>query len=238
MRCCSPTPALSHLALSRIGLLAAGILIALMPACTNETPSGEGSQEAGEVAFPSQNRPDVRGTQGAVSADHPLAAAAGYAVLLGGGNAVDAAVAMAGVLSVVRPHMNGVGGDAFALFYDGQSGEVAALNGSGRAGALATPDFFQERFSGEIPANGAGSVTVPGAVAAWADALERFGTMELAEVLAPAIRYAREGFPVSARLAEDFASQGRSLNPAGRALYLPGGSPPPPGSLLRNPALA
>jgi gamma-glutamyltranspeptidase/glutathione hydrolase len=134
--------------------------------------------------------------------------------------------------------MNGVGGDVFALFYDGETEEVVGLNGSGRAGALATPEFFEGNFGGEIPNTGPGSVSVPGAVAAWADALDRFGTMELGELLQPAIRYAREGFPVSARLAEDFRTQGRSLNPPGRDLYLPGGSPPPVGSLLRNPALA
>jgi gamma-glutamyltranspeptidase/glutathione hydrolase len=198
---------------------------------------GNGGQP-NNVVFPTQNRPDVRGTAGAVSAGHPLAAAAGLDVLRRGGNAVDAAVAMAGVMAVVRPHMNGVGADAFALFYDGETGGVAALNGSGRAGALATPEFFREHFQGEIPSRGPGSVTVPGAVAAWADALDRFGTMELAALLEPAIHYARDGFPVSARLADDFSSQGRPLNDAGRALYLPGGSPPPVGSLLKNPALA
>jgi len=134
--------------------------------------------------------------------------------------------------------MNGAGGDAFALFYNGETGEVAALNGSGRSGALATPEFFEENFGGEVPSRGAGSVSLPGAVAAWADAIDRFGTMELGEVLEPAIRYAREGFPVSARLAADIAAQSDVLNPAGRSLYLPGGAPPPVGSLLRNPALA
>jgi gamma-glutamyltranspeptidase/glutathione hydrolase len=131
-----------------------------------------------------------------------------------------------------------VGGDAFALFYDGETGEVVGLNGSGRSGALATPEFFAERFGGEIPGRGPGSVSVPGAVAAWADALDRFGTMELGEILEPAIRYAREGFPVSARLAADIAAQSGPLNPAGRGLYLPDGSPPPVGTLLRNPRLA
>jgi gamma-glutamyltranspeptidase/glutathione hydrolase len=145
---------------------------------------------------------------------------------------------MAGVLAVVRPHMNGVGGDAFALFFDGRTGEISALNGSGRAGALATPEFFVGGFEGEIPSRGAGSVSVPGAVAAWADALERFGTMELAELLAPAVNYARDGFPVSKRLAQDLEAQGGPLNPTGKELYLPGGSAPPVGSLLRNPALA
>jgi gamma-glutamyltranspeptidase/glutathione hydrolase len=176
---------------------------------------------------------------GAVSAGHPLAAAAGYDVLKRGGNAVDAAVTMAAVLAVVRPHMNGVGGDAFALIYLGANQEVVALNGSGRAGALADPSFFRERgVEEEIPARGPLSVSVPGTVAAWADALERYGTLGLAEVLAPAIRYAEDGFPVSKRLAADIASGAGALNQAGQELYQPGGGPPGVGSLLRNPALA
>ena len=138
--------------------------LALGSACAPGGPSGAPGAEAavaGEAVdppvFPAQNRPDVRGTHGAVSADHPLAAAVGYDVLRRGGNAVDAAVAMAGVLAVVRPHMNGVGGDAFALIRDGESGEVVALNGSGRAGALATPEFFSAAGLDRIPSTGASS---------------------------------------------------------------------------------
>ncbi|MGW8267026.1 MAG: gamma-glutamyltransferase family protein [Longimicrobiales bacterium] len=233
------SPPLSLLPLTpRVRIPAMAIPVALSVLCAGEALHANSASGQEGVVFPSQNRPDVRGTQGAVSAGHPLAAAAGYDVLRRGGNAVDAAVAMAGVLAVVRPHMNGVGGDAFALFYDGETGEVAALNGSGRSGAMATPDFFEENFGGEVPSRGAGSVSVPGAVGAWADAMDRFGTMELAEVLEPAIRYVREGFPVSTRLTADIMAQSDVLNPAGRALYLPGGSPPPVGSLLRNPALA
>jgi gamma-glutamyltranspeptidase/glutathione hydrolase len=233
------SPALSILPLRfRVRSPGVAALLVLCASCAGEPPPSESGAEAEGLVFPSQNRPDVRGTEGAVSADHPLAAAAGLEVLRRGGNAVDAVVTMAGVLAVVRPHMNGVGGDAFALFYEGETGEVVGLNGSGRAGALATPEFFAENFGGEIPSRGPGSVSVPGAVAAWADALDRFGTMELGEALEPAIRYAREGFPVSARLVDDFATQSGPLNPAGRALYLPDGSPPPVGSLLRNPALA
>ncbi len=220
------------------GVLGPAALIPLFIGCAGEVPASEGSPSGEETVFPAQNRPDIRGTLGAVSADHPLAAAAGLDVLRHGGNAVDAAVAMAGVLAVVRPHMNGVGGDAFALFFNGETGEVSALNGSGRAGALATPEFFQAHFDGRIPEKGPGSVSVPGAVAAWSDALERYGTMPLAQVLEPAIHYARAGFPVSKRLASDFASQGSDLNAAGRDLYLPGGEPPPAGSLLKNPQLA
>ncbi len=189
------------------------------------------------TTFAAQNRPDVRGTLGAVSAGHPLAAQAGLAVLQEGGTATDAVIAMAGVLAVVRPHMNGVGGDAFGIFYDGASGEVSALNGSGRSGALATPDFFTAQGLTEVPQKGAGSVSVPGAVAAWVDAHERFGTLPFERLLAPAIRYAREGFPVSWRGAADWESQGDDLNEPGRNLYLPNGAAPPVGSLLRNAAL-
>jgi len=173
-----------------------------------------------------------------VSSDHPLATAAGYAVLKNGGNAVDAVVTMAGVLAVVRPHMNGVGGDAFGIFYDGETGDVMGMNGSGRAGALATPSFFEQSGRESIPGSGPLSVSVPGAVAAWDDALARFGTISLAEALAPGIGYARDGFPVSSRLASDIAGASRGLNEPALGLYLPGGSPPPVGSLLKNPALA
>ena len=198
----------------------------------------EGTESRGEVVFPATNRPDVRGISAAVSAGHPLAAAAGHDVLRRGGNAMDAAIAMAGVLAVVRPHMNGVGGDAFALYYEAATGQVHAVNGSGRAGALATPALFAERGLAEVPRTGPLSVSVPGAVAAWLDALDRFGTMPREELLAPAIRYARNGFPVSTRLASDIVAWSDSLNNHARELYTPAGEPPPVGSLLRNPALA
>jgi len=203
-------------------------------------PENDGfASEESNALTPSQSRPDIRGLHGAVSSDHPLATAAGYDVLRRGGNAVDAAVTMAGVLAVVRPHMNGVGGDAFALFYDAETREVSALNGSGRAGALADPTFFHERgATQEIPAKGPLSVSVPGAVAAWADALEQFGTISLAEALSPAIGYAADGFPVSKRLGADIEGGASGLNDAGRELYLPGGEPPKAGTLFRNPALA
>ncbi len=202
------------------------------------TQSSAGGPQSGDVHFPATNRPDVRGITGAVSAGHPLAAAAGHDVLRRGGNAMDAAIAMAGVLAVVRPHMNGVGGDAFALYYEAESGRVHAMNGSGRAGDLATPALFAGRELNEVPGNGPLSVTVPGAVAAWVDAADRFGTLPVDELLAPAIGYARGGFPVSTRLASDIRAQSGALNDHARALYMPNGEPPPVGRLLLNPALA
>ena len=201
-------------------------------------PAADPSDDAPGVEFPVTNRPDVRGVHGAVSSDHPLATAAGYAVLREGGNAVDAVVTMAGVLAVVRPHMNGVGGDAFGIFFDGATGDVVGMNGSGRAGALATPSFFAQAGQESVPGSGPLSVSLPGTVAAWDDALGRFGTISLAKALAPAISYARDGFPVSSRLASDIAGASQRLNEPGLGLYLPGGSPPPVGSLLKNPALA
>jgi gamma-glutamyltranspeptidase/glutathione hydrolase len=190
------------------------------------------------MQFPSMNRPDVRGVSGAVVSDHPLATAAGYTVLKNGGNAVDAAITMAGILAVVRPHMNGVGGDAFGIFYDGETGEVIGMNGSGRAGSLATPEFFDIAGQDEIPSSGPLSVSVPGAVAAWDDALNRFGTITLSEALAPAIQYAREGFPVSTRLASDIAGASEHLNESAKALYLPVSQSADVGSLLKNTSLA
>lgn len=208
------------------------------PSGAERVPAPDPAPAASAPLFPAQNRPDVRGTRGAVTSDHPLASAVGHDVLRRGGNAVDAAVAMAAVLAVVRPHMNGVGGDAFALIREGSSGRVAGLNGSGRAGALATPDFFRAQGLEEIPGSGPLSVSVPGAVAAWADAHARYGSLPWPELLEPAIGYARDGFPVSTRLAADFAQQGDGLNAPARELYLPEGRPPAVGSLLRNPALA
>ena len=190
------------------------------------------------ASYASQNRPDVRGLTGAVSAGHPLAAQTGLRILHEGGNATDAVIAMAGVLAVVRPHMNGVGGDAFGIFYDGETGDISSLNASGRAGSAATPEFFAAADLERMPGRGALSVSVPGAVAGWIDAHERLGSKDFAYLLQPAIEYARGGFPISTLLAKDFEEQGGALNGAGKDLYLPGGSPPPVGSLLKNLALA
>ena len=204
----------------------------------SDTLGMEEQEPLSTTVYASQNRPDVRGQIGAVSAGHPLAAQAGLRVLQDGGNATDAIIAMAGVLAVVRPHMNGIGGDAFGIFYNGETGEVTALNASGRSGALATPEFFAVAELDRIPSIGPLSVSVPGAVAGWIDAHDRYGSMNFAELLSTGIDYARNGFAVSSRLAQDFEEQGQNLNDAGRDLYLPNYNPPKVGSLLRNPQLA
>jgi gamma-glutamyltranspeptidase / glutathione hydrolase len=185
-------------------------------------------------------RPDVGGLEAALTADHPLAVAAGAEVLRGGGNAMDAAITMAAVLAVVRPHMCGVGGDVFLLYRDAKTGQVHALNGSGRAGRKATPKAFRDRKLNRMPTQGPLTVTVPGAVRAWADALERFGTVPLAKALAPAIRHARDGFPISARLAADVAEERLRVakDPALESVFLPAGRPPVVGAVQRQPDLA
>lgn len=179
-------------------------------------------------------RPDVMGRSAAISSDHQLATATGAAVLRRGGNAVDAAIAMAGVLAVVRPHMNGVGGDLFMLYREAKTGRVFALNGSGGAGSGALPEAFAARGLQSVPGAGIMSVSVPGAVRAWEDALARFGTTTLRQALAPAVGYAEGGFPVSTRLSLDFTGELKKISndPELRRTYLVNGKAPVPGTLL------
>lgn len=207
-------------------LAAAALLVLVAPA------------PAAAQAWAPQNRPDVSGREAAVVSDHPLATAAGADVLRRGGNAVDAAITMAAVLAVVRPHMNGVGGDAFGLFFEPNTGRVTALNGSGRAGSVGTPEFFTKKGIDDMPQSGAGAVTVPGAVSAWAAALERYGTITLADALAPAIRIADEGWVVTYTFDRDVRESVLRLNEGGRAIFAPDGALPPIGAVLRNRPLA
>ncbi len=157
-----------------------------------------------------------------------------------GGNAIDAAVTAAAVLSVVEPTMNGIGGDLFAIVYDAKTKTVRALNASGRAPAAATPDEFKRRGLAAIPYRGELSVSVPGVVDGWNELLVRYGTRTLAQALQPAIGYARDGFAVSEIIAGQWQEQEKTLalDPAAAATFLPGGHAPEPGDVFRNPHLA
>ena len=192
------------------------------------------------LAAQDMRRPDVMGREGAVVSDHALASAAGVAVLRNGGNAIDAAITMAAVLAVVRPHMNGVGGDNFLLIRDAKTKRVYALNGSGRAGAKATPAFFAAKKLTQVPSSGIMSVSVPGAVRAWEDALKRFGTINLSAALQPAIGYAERGFPVSTRLSRDIEGEARKVGADSslKKIFLADGQAPKAGTLLRQSDLA
>src|SRR5690242_6541468 len=139
--------------------------------------------------YPSR-RSVVMSRHGMVATSQPLAAQAGLRMLLAGGNAADAAVAVAAALNVVEPMSTGIGGDAFALVYDAASHRVSALNGSGRAPRAISPHVFAERGLDHVPPEGMLPVTVPGTVDAWDALLKRHGTLTLAQALAPAITYA------------------------------------------------
>lgn len=186
-------------------------------------------------------RSPVYGKGGMVAASQPLAAAAGLEILSRGGNAADAAVATAAALNVTEPTSTGLGGDMFALFYDAKTGQVSALNGSGRAPAALTLERIRkDGLAANLPPFHPYTVTVPGACAGWCDLVDRHGTLALAEILAPAIRLAEEGFPV-APLTSYFWQRGAgrqlSLAPNGRELTIAGRGPQP-GEIFRNPGLA
>ncbi len=139
------------------------------------------------------------GSPGMVVTSEPQAAVAGLNILLDGGNAVDAAVAVAATLGVTEPYLSGIGGDGFMTVYWAESGEVHVLDFSGRVPAAVEDALLS---GGHIPIDGPGSVVVPGAAAGWHAALERFGSLELSAILAPAIRLAEQGFEASVYTAE------------------------------------
>lgn len=154
------------------------------------------------MKFTKAARPVMMGQNGMVSCGHPLAALAGVSVLQEGGNAVDAALAAAFVMSVVKPEASGPGGDLFALIYMKKTGKVEALNSSGPAPAQATIDYFREHGLKSVPQSGPLSVAVPGAVDGWLELHKKYGTKELSRLMADAVRIAREGFPIPQEFAE------------------------------------
>jgi gamma-glutamyltranspeptidase / glutathione hydrolase len=189
---------------------------------------------------PRATRSVVMARNGVIATSQPLATAAGLRVLQSGGNAIDAAVTAAAVLSVVEPTMNGPGGDLFAIVYDAKTNTVHGLNASGRAPAAATLEEFAKRQLQRIPVRGELSVTVPGVVDGWNELLSKHGTMTLGQALGPAIRYARDGFPVSEIIAWQWREVADVLarDPKAAAVFLPGGKPPAAGDVFKNPALA
>src|SRR6201995_5446846 len=158
-----------------------------------------------QFPYASQRMPVL--ARNVVSTSQPLAAQAGLAMLMKGGNAVDAALATAITLTIVEPTGNGIGSDAFAILGDGS--QLHGLNASGRSPAAWTQERFQGRTA--MPATGWDSVTVPGAVSAWVALSERFGRLPFANLFEPAIRYASDGFIVSPVIARLWARQAPSL---------------------------
>ncbi|HEX5607322.1 MAG TPA: gamma-glutamyltransferase, partial [Candidatus Binatia bacterium] len=155
------------------------------------------------MKFTKAARPVIMGANGVVSCGHPMAALAGVNILREGGNAVDAALAAAFVMSVVKPEASGPGGDLFALVYMKKTGRVEAINSSGPAPAKASIEYFGERGLKAIPQSGALSIAVPGAVDGWLELHKKYATKELPRLMADAIRIARDGFPISQEFAEN-----------------------------------
>lgn len=182
-------------------------------------------------------RPQIIAERGVVATQNPLASTLALGVLMRGGNAVDAAVTAACALAVLRPDTGGPGGDAFALIHWARDGRTFALNSSGPAPAGTDSDRFRPKGA---PRADIRSVCLPGAVAAWGAALERFGTLSLADAVAPAVELAERGMPAGYALSRIIAQEAAVLaeDPGAAEIFLPGGKPPGPFDRLVQKALA
>jgi len=190
------------------------------------------------AGYPSQRLP-VFG-RNVVSTSHPLGAQAGLRVLMQGGNAVDAAIASAAVMTIVEPVSNGLGSDAFCIVWDGR--RLHGLNASGRAPAGWTPDHFRRKYGDAAtpPQRGWDSVTVPGAVAGWVALHERFGKLPFGDLMAPAIEIAERGYAVPVVVQQKWAAAAPLLKdqPGYAAAFLPKGRAPEIGERFRFPDAA
>lgn len=186
-------------------------------------------------------RPEITGTFGVATSTHWLASAVGMSVLEKGGRAADAAVAMGFVLNVVEPHLNGPLGEVPLLVRPADAEAPTVICGQGVAPAKATIAHYRAQGLSEVPGSGMLATVVPGAFDAWMLLLRDYGTMRLRDVLEPAIYYAEAGHPILARAADAIAGLADFFKaewPTSAEVWLPGGAPPAPGQLFRNPALA
>jgi gamma-glutamyltranspeptidase/glutathione hydrolase len=184
-------------------------------------------------------RSKVATKYGIVAASQPLAARAGVQVLEHGGNAVDAAIATNAVMALVEPHYNGIGGDVFAIYYEAKSKKLYGLNAGGWAPTGFTPEYLRSKGVTRS-LSGVWSVTVPGAVKGWEMLRARFGTLPMSDLLAPAIFYATDGFPVTDVIANAWngATKRLASDPASAKAFLVDGRAPRAGEVFRNPDLA
>lgn len=190
--------------------------------------------------FLSARRPETLASRAMIATSHPLSTAAGLEILSAGGNAVDSALAAVAVQCVVDPLMTGIGGDCFAL-YASKDAEVKALNGSGRAPAAATIKALKAAgLQNEIPQTSPHAVTIPGAVSAWCLLHRDHGRLPMAQLFKRAISYATAGFPVTPRVAADWAEHADLVaqDPHAAAVFLPQGRAPKVGEVMTQPLLA
>src|SRR5678815_1579713 len=220
---------------SRFGLL----LTAAVMSFATSADAQRAPVEPHRVATMAGKSP-VYAPNGVAATSQPLATTAAIEVMEHGGNAIDAAVAAAGVLAVVEPMMTGPGGDMFAIVWSAKEKKLVALNASGRAGSLMSREELVKRGRTRMPSRGIETVTVPGAVAGWDALLKKYGTMTLSQVLQPAIGYADKGFVVTPVISGDWAGQRTILanDEGARATFLVEGEPPKAGDWFRNPDMA
>lgn len=185
-------------------------------------------------------RSPVRALEGMVATSHPLSSLAALDMLRAGGNAMDAAVCAAAVQAVVEPQSTGIGGDCFVLYAPDGRDQVIAFNGSGRAPAAATLDWYVDHGFAGLPDRGPHAVTVPGAIDAWCRLLDDHGRKGIDAALAPAIRYAEDGYVILDRVAFDWADAMPTLesDPVAARLFLKDGAPLRAGDVHRQPELA
>jgi gamma-glutamyltranspeptidase/glutathione hydrolase len=191
---------------------------------------------------PFTTRPEIEGTFGVVTSTHWIATAVGMATLEKGGNAFDAGVATAFTLQVVEPHLNGPGGDVPVIVHDVKRGRTEVICGQGPAPAKATIAHYRDELGLDlIPGTGLLAACIPGTFDTWMTLLRDYGTMRLADVLGPAIEYAKNGFPLVERASatiDTVKDQFREHWPTSAAVYLPNGKVPVPGTIFTNPKFA
>ena len=175
---------------------------------------------------------------GIVSTPQFLASQAGAHILEAGGNAVDAAIAANAVMGVVQPYVNGIGGDLFMLYYEAKTGKLYGLNSSGWTPKALTIDALKAKGVTEMNPIGVETIDVPGAVAGWDAMRTRFGSLPFPQLLAPAIYYAQNGFPLAERNARYWVAKSLLNQPGYKETYVIWPTAPKPGDLFRNPALA
>ena len=204
------------------------------PMNTSEIASDQAGLQDQWFSGAPAGRSIVRATQGMVATSQPLASQVGVETLKRGGNAVDAAIAMAAVLNVTEPNMTGIGGDAFMLVYSSKTKTLAGLNASGRAPRALNVEHFASKKMAQIPVIGMEAITVPGAFDGWVTLVDKFGTMKLADLLAPAIGYAENGFPLMEKTVADWEPEVGKLkaNPAAAATFLVNDAAPKPGDIF------
>ncbi len=186
------------------------------------------------------SRSEVIAQNGMACTSQPLATQIAIDILKQGGNAIDAAIAANAALGLMEPTGNGIGGDLFAIVWDAKTQRLYGLNASGRSPYSLTLDYFKSNGIEKIPALGPLPVSVPGCVDGWFELHNRFGSMPMSQILAPAIEYARKGFPVSELIAYYWQRNASLLKayPGFAEVFMPNGKAPQKGEIFRNPYLA